>query len=85
MPNGKKISWQISVAFYEFKSWLLKIKSDRYDLSYHPNFAMVFKATIAIEWNGWGQPPCSVVFRWFCGPPTIVSQWFSMVVHQYSE
>ena len=26
---------------------------------------MVFRATITIEWNGWGQPSCSMVFRWF--------------------
>ena len=38
------------------------------------NFSMVFKATITIEWNGWGQPSCSMVFRWSLGPPTIVSR-----------
>ena len=62
--------------FYEFKSSLLIIKSVRYDLSYHRNFPMVFKATISIEWNGWGQPLCSMGFWWFWGPPTIVYWWF---------
>ena len=90
MPDGKKIlSLQISVIFYEFNSWLLIIKSDRYDLSYHRNFLMVFKATIAIEWNGWGnnrdrwfsdgfwvpQPLCSMVFD---GCPSSVKQWSAM-------
>ena len=65
------LSWHLSVVFYEYKSSQLIIKSDRYDLSYHCNFSMVFKATITIEWNGWGQPSCSMVFGWFLGPPTI--------------
>ena len=56
-----------------------------YDLSYHRNFLMVFKATIAIEWNGWGQPSCSMIFRRFPGPPTMVSRWFSMVVQHRSN
>ena len=73
--NHSAISYQISVVFYEFKSWLLIIKSDRYDLSYHRIFSMVFKATITIEWNGWGQPSCSMVFRWFLGPP----KWLSTI------
>ena len=61
--NHSAISYQISVVFYEFKSWLLIIKSDRYDLSYHRIFSMVFKATITIEWivrwfsNGFLVPP----------------------------
>ena len=66
--NHSAISYQISVVSYEFKSWLLIIKSDRYDLSYHRIFSMVFKATITIEWNGWGQPLCSMFLRWFLGP-----------------
>ena len=48
-------------------------------------FSKVFKATISIEWNGWGQPSCWMVFRWFLGPPTIVYQWFSMFVHHQSN
>ena len=28
----------------------------------HRKFSMVFKATITIEWNDWGQPSCSMVF-----------------------
>ena len=58
----KKISLQTSVVFYEFKSWLLIIKSDTYNLSYHRNFSMVFKATITMEWNSRGLPSCSMVF-----------------------
>ena len=73
--NHSAISYQVLVVFYEFKSWLLIIKSDRYDLSYHRIFSMVFKATITIEWNGWGQPSCSMVFRWFLGPP----KWLSTI------
>ena len=34
---------------------------------YHRKLAMVFKVTITIEWNGWGQPLGSMVFRWFWG------------------
>ena len=52
---------------------MVTIKYKRFDLSYHYNF---FKATITIEWNGCGQPLCSVVFRWFLGPPTIVFDGF---------
>ena len=62
---------------YEFKRWLLLINSQRYDLSYHHNCLMVFKATITIGWNVWGQPSCLMVFWWFWGPPTIVSWWLS--------
>ena len=61
------------------------IKSRRYDLSYNRNFYMVFKATITIEWNGWGQSSCSMAFRWLLGPANIVSRWFSMVVHHRSN
>ena len=75
------ISWQISIVFYEFKSWMLMITPGSYDLSYHRNFLMVFKATITIEWNGWGQPLSSVVFRWFLGPQPSCS----MVVHHRSN
>ena len=39
-------------------------------------FSMVFKATITIEWNGWGQPLSSVVFRWFLGPQPSCSMVF---------
>ena len=34
----KNLPWQISVVLYKFKSWLLIIKPDKYDLSYHRNF-----------------------------------------------
>ena len=76
-----RFSWQISVVFYTFKNWLLIIKPDSYDFSYHRKFLMGFKATITIEWNGWGHPLRSTVL----GPPTIVSRWFLMVVHHQSN
>ena len=47
---------------YEFKRWLLLINSQRYDLSYHHNCLMVFKATITNGWNGWAQPSHLMVF-----------------------
>ena len=71
--------------FYEFKSSLLIIKSDRYDLSYHRHSSMVFKANINIEWNSWGQPSCSMVLGRLLGPPTIVSWWFWMHVYHRSN
>ena len=37
---------------------------------------MVFKVTITIEWNGWGQPLGSMVFRWFWGKTTIGNDGF---------
>ena len=37
---------------------------------------MVFKGTITIEWNGWGQPLGSMVFRWFWGKATIGNDGF---------
>ena len=37
---------------------------------------MVFKVTINIEWNGWGQPLGSMVFRWFWGKTTIGNNGF---------
>ena len=45
------------------------------------NFSMVFKATITIEWNGWGQPSFLMGFRWLSGPPSIMSRRFSIVVN----
>ena len=55
------ISW-LSIVFYEFKSWMLMITPGSYDLSYHRNFLMVFKA---------GCPPsvkrCDVM-RWTIVP-----------------
>ena len=52
---------------------------------YHRKLSMVFKVTITIEWNGWGQPLGSMVFRWFWGKTTIGKYWFSMVVHHWSN
>ena len=78
------LSWQRLMVFNDCKSWLLTIKSDRFSLSYHCNFSMVFIATITIEWNGWGQSSCSMVFRWLLGPPTIVFDVLFMVVHHRS-
>ena len=43
---------------------------------YHRKLSMVFKVTITIEWNGWGQPLGSMVFRWFCGKTTIGNDGF---------
>ena len=43
---------------------------------YHCWIAMVFKGTITIEWNGWGQPLGSMVFRWFWGKVTIGNDGF---------
>ena len=70
------LSWHLSVVFYEYKSSQLIIKSDRYDLSYHCNFSMVFKATITIEWNGWGKPSMIDGFLMVFGSPTIVFDGF---------
>ena len=70
------LSWHLSVVFYEYKSSQLIIKSDRYDLSYHCNFLMVFKATITIEWNGWGKPLMIDSFLMVFGSPTIVFDGF---------
>ena len=70
------LSWHLSVVFYEYKSSQLIIKSDRYDLSYHCNFSMVFKATITIEWNGWGKPLMIDSFLMVFGSPTIVFDGF---------
>ena len=43
---------------------------------YHRKLSMVFKVTITIEWNGWGQPLGSMVFRWFWGKTTIGNDGF---------
>ena len=43
---------------------------------YHCKLSMVFKVTITIEWNGWGQPLGSMVFRWFWGKTTIGNDGF---------
>ena len=43
---------------------------------YHRKLSMVFKVTITIEWNGWGQPLGSMVFRWFWNKTTIGNDGF---------
>ena len=51
-------------------------------ICYHHKLSMVFKVTITIEWNGWGQPLGSMVFRWFWGKTTIGNdgfRWFCTI------
>ena len=65
---------------------------------YHRKLSMVFKVTITIEWNGWGQPLGSMVFRWFWGKTTIgndgfrwlctigpTMEWLCTIVEVYDE
>ena len=44
--------------------------------SNHRKLSMVFKVTITIERNGWGQPLGSMVFRWFWCKTTIGNNGF---------
>ena len=60
-----------------FSHWTLKSI-----FCYHQKFAMVFRGTITIEWNGQRQPLTTMVFRWFwVSQPlvTMVFRWLATI------
>ena len=53
-----------------------------FSFCYHWKFAMVFRGTITIEWNGQRQPLKTMVFRWFwVSQPlvTMVFRWLATI------